>query len=316
MSDLHPIKVVARRTGLSPHVIRAWEKRYKAVTPRRTPTNRRVYLSEDIERLILLRRATLAGRSIGQIAQMPTEELRELVNEDEMAQSQAPVPTSVARPRTSNGALDAALNAIENLDPEGLQAALERASVTMSRPTLIEQIVAPLLERIGDSWRDGSLRVASEHLAAATLRTFLGNMNGTFPALADAPRLLVTTPAGQLHELGALIAGTAAAAEGWHITYLGPSLPAEEIVAAAQMNQSRAVALSIVLADDAHLSGELTRLGHLMPDNIAILIGGRASSHYTDVIQQIGAIRLHDLQGFRAELDSLRSGTGPTAESG
>jgi DNA-binding transcriptional MerR regulator/methylmalonyl-CoA mutase cobalamin-binding subunit len=315
MSDLHPIKVVARRTGLSPHVIRAWEKRYKAVTPRRTPTNRRVYRSEDIERLILLRRATLAGRSIGQIAQMPTEELRELVNEDELAQSQAPVPTSVTRPRTSNGTLEAALNAVENLDPEGLQAALERASVTMSRPALIEQIVAPLLGRVGDAWRDGSLRVASEHLAAATLRTFLGNMNGTFPALADAPRLLVTTPAGQLHELGALIAGTAAAAEGWHITYLGPSLPAEEIVAAAQMNQSRAVALSIVLADDAHLKGELARLGQLMPDNIAILIGGRASSHYADVIHQIGAIGLHDLQGLRNELDSLRSGTGPSDET-
>jgi DNA-binding transcriptional MerR regulator/methylmalonyl-CoA mutase cobalamin-binding subunit len=316
MSDLHPIKVVARRTGLSPHVIRAWEKRYNAVTPRRTPTNRRVYLSEDIERLILLRRATLAGRSIGQIAQMPTDELRELVTEDEMAQSQAPASkASFARPRGSNGALETALAAVEKLDPEGLQAALERASVTMTRPELVEQLVAPLLERIGDAWRDGSLRVASEHLAAATLRTFLGNMNGTFPALADSPRLLVTTPAGQLHELGALIAGTAAAAEGWHITYLGPSLPAEEIVAAAQMNRSRAVALSIVLADDAHLNGELTRLGQLMPDNIAILIGGRASSNYTDVIRQIGAIQLHDLQGFRAELDSLRSETGPRAGS-
>ncbi len=210
MSDLHPIKVVARRTGLSPHVIRAWEKRYKAVTPRRTPTNRRVYLTEDIERLILLRRATLAGRSIGQIAQMPTDELRELVTEDEIAQSQAPVSAaaSIARPHESNGALEAALTAVEKLDPEALQAALERASVTMTRPALVDQIVAPLLERIGDAWRNGTLRIASEHLAAATLRTFLGNMNGAFPALADAPRLLVTTPAGQLHELGALMAGS------------------------------------------------------------------------------------------------------------
>lgn len=316
MSDLHPIKVVARRTGLSPHVIRAWEKRYKAVTPRRTPTNRRVYLSEDIERLILLRRATLAGRSIGQIAQMPTEELRELVNEDEMAQSQAPVPaTSVARPRGPNEALEAALTAVENLAPEALQTALERASVTMTRPKLVEQMVAPLLDRIGEAWRDGSLRVASEHLAAATVRTFLGNMNGAFPALADAPRLLVTTPAGQLHELGALIAGTAAAAEGWHITYLGPSLPAEEIVAAAEMNKSRAVALSIILADDAHLKGELTRLGHLMPDEIAILIGGRASSQYADIIRQIGATRLRDLPGFRTELDSLRSESSTGVQS-
>ncbi len=82
------------------------------------------------------------------------------------------------------------------------------------------------------------------------------------------------------------------------------------------MNESRAVALSIVLADDAHLKGELTRLGQLMPENIAILIGGRASSHYVDVIQQIGAIQLYDLPGFRSELDSLRSEPGLTNGAG
>ena len=86
MTEWHPIRVVARRTGLTPHVIRAWEKRYGAVTPHRTETNRRLYSQEDVERLTLLRRSTLLGRSIGQIAKMSTEELRRLVGEDETAQ--------------------------------------------------------------------------------------------------------------------------------------------------------------------------------------------------------------------------------------
>ena len=85
MTDWHPIRVVAKRTGLSPHVIRAWEKRYEAVRPTRTPTGRRVYSNEDLERLMLLRQATLLGRSIGQIAKVPTEELRAIVEEDEAA---------------------------------------------------------------------------------------------------------------------------------------------------------------------------------------------------------------------------------------
>ena len=202
------------------------------------------------------------------------------------------------------------LRAVENLDADGLRMALERASVTLSKPALVERIVSPLLERIGDEWREGSLRVANEHLASATLRTFLGNLNGAFPVMADSPRLLVTTPAGQLHELGALIAATAAAAEGWHITYLGPSLPAEEIAAAAQRNESRAIALSIVLPDDAHIKNELSRLGQLLPDNVALLVGGRAATHYTDTLREIGAVHLQDLQSFRAELDSLRMETG------
>jgi DNA-binding transcriptional MerR regulator/methylmalonyl-CoA mutase cobalamin-binding subunit len=315
MSEFHPIKVVAKRTGLSQHVIRAWEKRYKAVTPTRTPTNRRVYTTEDIERLILLRRATLAGRSIGQVADLPTDELRQLVKEDEFAQIQAPASPSVVGTQLSNGTFEACIRAIERLDPEALNTALERASVTMSKTALVEKVIAPLLEGIGDKWRDGSLRVASEHLASASVRTLLGNLNGAFPVMADAPRLVVTTPAGQLHELGALIAATAASAEGWHITYLGPSLPAEEIAAAAETNNSRAVALSIVLADDPHVKNELARLGQLLPENIALLVGGRSSAHYADVLQQIGAVRLPDLPSFRAELDTLRSEPRPRSVS-
>ena len=73
----HPIKVAVRRTGLSAHVIRVWEKRYGAVVPARTPTNRRLYSDEDIVRLQWLRQAVEAGQSIGRIAGLPTSELVE-----------------------------------------------------------------------------------------------------------------------------------------------------------------------------------------------------------------------------------------------
>ena len=66
----HPIQIVARRTGLTPDVIRVWERRYEAVLPRRTSTNRRLYSDRDVERLQLLRRATLAGRRIGDVARL------------------------------------------------------------------------------------------------------------------------------------------------------------------------------------------------------------------------------------------------------
>ena len=53
----HPIKVAVRRTGLSAHVIRVWEKRYGAVVPARTAANRRLYSDEEIVRLQWLRQA-------------------------------------------------------------------------------------------------------------------------------------------------------------------------------------------------------------------------------------------------------------------
>jgi DNA-binding transcriptional MerR regulator/methylmalonyl-CoA mutase cobalamin-binding subunit len=290
MDDWHPIKVVARRTGLSAHVIRAWEKRYQAVEPRRTATNRRVYSSEDIERLILLRRATLAGRSIGQVASLPTGELREL-------------DTPAA------GMLEQCVNAVKDLDPEALTSSLERASVSLSRPALIQEVIGPLLYQVGEAWRDGSLRVAHEHLASAIVRTFVGNINGGFPVSLETPNLVVTTPAGQLHELGALLAATTAASEGWRITYLGPNLPADEIASAVEQSGARALALSIVYPpDDPHLKEELRNLAKLLAHrSVSLLVGGRGANGYADVLEEIEAVSIDDLDTLRSYLESLRS---------
>jgi len=72
------MKAVAARTGISSHTIRAWERRYGALSPARTPTNRRLYSAEDVEKLVLMRRAAEAGHSVGQIAGLTIEELRRL----------------------------------------------------------------------------------------------------------------------------------------------------------------------------------------------------------------------------------------------
>jgi DNA-binding transcriptional MerR regulator/methylmalonyl-CoA mutase cobalamin-binding subunit len=304
----HPIRAVARRTGLTPHVIRVWEKRYGAVEPKRTSTNRRLYSDGDIERLRLLHRATLTGHSIGQIARWPNEHLRALVAADEIP---APSLSSTARPRFADSSpqciLDATLQAVERLDAAALEELLTQAAVVLSQPDLIEQVIVPLLYRIGDRWHEGTLRVAHEHLASAVVRTTIGGLSRGFGPSPSDPRLLVATPAGQLHELGALVAATTAASNGWHVTYLGPSLPAEEIAAAAQQSHARAVALSLVYPpDDPFLRGELVRLRRGLPEGVAVLVGGQAYGAYADVLQQIGALVLTDLATLRKHLDILR----------
>ena len=117
----------------------------------------------------------------------------------------------------------------------------------------------------------------------------------------------MTTPAGQLHELGAILAAATATIHGWKVTYLGPSLPAEEIAGAALQNKARAVALSLVYPeDDPNLSAELRRLRRLLPAEVALLVGGRAAHSFAPVIEELGATLLVDLPGLGAALDRLR----------
>ena len=69
------MRVVTARTGLSPHVLRAWERRYEAVAPGRSAAGQRLYSDADVDRLALLLRATQAGRAIGQVVRIPVDEL-------------------------------------------------------------------------------------------------------------------------------------------------------------------------------------------------------------------------------------------------
>jgi DNA-binding transcriptional MerR regulator/methylmalonyl-CoA mutase cobalamin-binding subunit len=302
------MKAVVRRTGLTPHVIRVWERRYGAVRPRRTATNRRSYTDEEVRRLILLKKVVDAGHSIGQVASLPGEELAELL-EDNSAPEGRHGETMMGAPgdSTAAGLLEGSLKAAQALDSRMLESVLRRGVLALSRPVLLQHLILPLLRAVGEGWHEGDLRVAHEHMASGVIRTLLGELLLNSAASPSAPDAVFATPAGQLHELGALAAAVMAASDGWKVTYLGADLPAEEIAAAALHNRSRAVCLSITYpADDAALASELTRLRGYLPKNVGLAVGGAAAGSYRSTLGAIGAASLEDMGSLRPFLASLR----------
>ncbi len=303
----HAINAVVRRTGLTGHVIRVWEKRYRAVEPERTATNRRLYSDEQVERLELLRDATKAGQSIGVVANLPTETLRQMA-------AAAPSAAGPGRPRTSrlpedSSLLDAALAAVKALDARALEQALRRADVALGTQGMLQRVAAPLAQALGSLWRDGTITAAHEHFATVVLRKYLTSAAQPFAASGNDPVLIVATPPGQLHELGALLAAASAANLGWQVVYLGASLPAPEIAGAALQRRARAVALSLVYPDDdMRMEGELIRLRELLPAATRLIVGGRAVVAYRPILEKIGALQAHDLDQLLSALEACHAG--------
>lgn len=304
----HPIQVVARRTGLSADVIRAWERRYQAVSPERTQIGRRLYSDRDIDRLALLRRAIHAGRRIGDVAQLSHADLAHLVAADTTAAAQSPsAPNQATASATTEKHVDTCVRAVIDMRPDVLESALANAAVAFSQPIVLEEIVTPLLHTIGEQCRMGSLRSSQEHAASAVIRAFLSQLLAGTQAASNAPVILVGSPKGQNHELGALMAAVAAASEGWKVIYLGPNLPADEIAYAANQTGARVVALSIVYpADDVRLPDELRRLRAQMPRDSVIIVGGNGSRGYTHALEEVRAIRSKNLDEFRLSLQKFR----------
>lgn len=301
----HPVRVTALRTGLTPHLLRAWERRYQVVAPSRSEGGQRLYSDHDVRRLRLLRKLTDRGHSISRLASASLEELERSAQEESGAR-----PMEITTLAPDSGAEDfrlAALSAARRLDAAELHAVLERAAVTLGVPGFLDQVVGPSLQEIGRGWSEGTVSIAQEHLATAVFRRVLGWLLRVYEVNHSAPRLIVATPPRQLHELGAMLAGATAAAQGWDVIYLGADLPVGEILASARQVAASAVALSIVYPTiDPILIGDLQQLRSGLDSRAAILLGGSAAIQDRERLTSMGAEVVNSLVEFRTSLRRLR----------
>jgi Predicted cobalamin binding protein len=168
----------------------------------------------------------------------------------------------------------------------------------------------PLLFRLGEDWRRGEMGIHHEHMASSIVRALLDSLREANGAGFGGPAIVVSTPPGETHELGALMAAVIAAAEGCRVTYLGPNLPLEEIAAAARAVRARAVALSFVHGErDPTLAESLARFRERLDAETEIFVGGAAARRYADVLRRIGANAPETLDRFRTEVARLANWT-------
>jgi methylmalonyl-CoA mutase cobalamin-binding domain/chain len=248
-----------------------------------------------------LRQLTEAGHKISGIAKLTTPELEAISGRNQISAAAGAMPGSQEQ------RIGEMVRCIATMDQVGLQELLRKSAVELGAHASLERIIGPLTERVGDMWREGTLNAAHEHFATVSIREFLWGSIQPYSASSNAPALLVTTPSGQLHELGAIIVGAAAADIGWRVIYLGPSLPPAEISHAAVQNEVRAVALSIIYPeDDPALPRELETLRNFLPESIPIIAGGRAAGAYAGVLDKIGAVQPRTLSALYDELNIIR----------
>jgi MerR family transcriptional regulator, light-induced transcriptional regulator len=330
----YPMRVVVRRTGLNPSLLRAWERRYGAVDPGRSDGGQRLYSEDDIRKLSLLREAVDAGHNISQVAELPLQGLRDLVlREHTRALPERPAlsrsPDTWSEPDgTSNGGsvragvptagraesgggresrvrgyLDRSLEAVHAMDTKGLEAVLNRAAMALDPEELVDDVLLPLLERIGLLWREGEVGPASEHMASGVIRKFLDWLLEALGAHEPGPLMIVGTPAGHRHEFGALLAAVVSAGEGWDVLSIGPDLPASEIAEAARRKGASVVALSALHpVEDPHLPGELRALRRELTGDVRIMVGGPAALAHKPALESVGVDVLGSLAEFRSRL--------------
>jgi DNA-binding transcriptional MerR regulator/methylmalonyl-CoA mutase cobalamin-binding subunit len=293
-----PLRTVAAVTGLTPDLIRAWEKRYAVVAPARGPRGARLYTSADIVHLRLLARVVSAGRAIGDVAPLSRAELEKLAaqgaadgSSEEGLRDPSTRPTFVTR----------ILERLERFDHVGVARLLGDAVLGLGIRRFAHEVALPLVHRVGSGWARGDLSIAEEHLLTGLLRNLLAGLMHSRSVAAGA--IVLATPVGERHEIGLLLVGLLAADTGANVVYLGVDLPAAEIVTAATRSGARVLGLSLVAsANRSRAIGEIVSIQSALPEKVELWLGGADAREVVANVEGFQGLVLDDMNAAEAEL--------------
>ncbi|PYP78882.1 MAG: hypothetical protein DMD35_10370 [Gemmatimonadetes bacterium] len=303
----YPMRVVAGRVGLTEMTVRAWERRYAAVTPARTKGGQRLFSDADVERLLLLRALTAQGTAISALAPLSTPALRRMAPDVAAAAATSSI-VGGATAREIAGELTSCRRAVAALDADGLHRTLMRLALECGPLAFLEDVVSPLCAWIGDEWSRNRLSETQEHSASQVLRQVLGFMLQTLRREQREHHVVLTTLAGERHEFGAMMAGIIAAHDGWSYHYLGPDLPGSAIGSMVKRVEARLVAVSIVAPIGvAQTARELLALRRAVGRRVEIVVGGPSAAVVDHVLLEARAIRLDSLRAWRELLAERRA---------
>ncbi|MGH1538539.1 MAG: MerR family transcriptional regulator [Gammaproteobacteria bacterium] len=311
-TDEHPIQVVARRTGLTADVIRVWERRYSVVNPKRASNGRRLYSDEDVEKLNLLRRASSAGRRIGDVATLSIQKLRKLVDSDQAAAASIPVAKIEQRPSTGSVMeyFDDCLDAIQRLNSQDIYRFLSDASKSLGIIFLLEDLLRPLVSHIQDECRRGALRDTHYAIAIYSIRGFLSSLVMSEPFTESEHKLICASPAGQVSDIAALRLAAASKSNGWQAIFLGMYGSVDEIIYTQRKSSAQLIAIGITRpADDPLLPNQLRRLRTELDPKIEIAVTGSGAAAYFDVLQEIKANFIQTISELYLLLDRIKHNT-------
>lgn len=288
-----PIRVVSARSGIPAVTVRAWERRYQLLSPRRSAGNYRLYSERDLGILRWVKARVDEGVAIRHAA----AELDALRRAKRWPPAPPAAPAAPSGQRAQAPAvLSRRLNeALVALDEARSAKVLRAAHAALDPETVCLEVLQPCLVAIGSAWHRGEIRISTEHFASQLLRGHVMALYQAAPAHRAAPRIVVGCAPQERHEIGALMLALFLRNAGFHVEFLGADVHLADLVEFARSTRPDLVCLS------ASAEGSALSLGPL-EDQLAALspaprfgFGGAAFNQHPELRRRVpGAFLGHN----------------------
>ena len=300
---LYPIRAVAKLTGVPMDTIRAWERRYAAVTPQRSARGR-LYSEKEVQRLVLLRDAVARGHAIGQVADVADDDLIALLRRsDNLVEAGVSGRRKV---RAGDSILGPLLKAIEAFDYAGADRELNRLSAAMAKPRdVVHEVALPLMRITGERWHEGRFTIAQEHMVTELLSGLLVSLLRIYGTPNPPAKVLLATPENEHHGFGVLAAAMLTAANGLGAIHLGTNLPAREIVQATRRTEANAILLGVCGARADSVIPALQEIRKGVGARTHLWVGGVGEERLAKAAVEYGWLVLKNFHEFEHQLELL-----------
>ncbi|HEX6148360.1 MerR family transcriptional regulator [Nocardioides sp.] len=295
---MYTIKHAAELVGVSVSTLRAWERRYDLIAPRRTDAGYRLYDADSVRALITMRGLVLAGWSARQAA----EETRRRTAD----RSPLKPPAALHGP-APNGDIEALVRVAEDFDVTGLATVLDHEFSTASFEAVADGWLLPAMRQLGLAWESGRVTVAAEHLVSEGVVRRLNAAFEASGAAARGPRVLVGLPAGARHEVALLAFAVATRRAGLATTYLGADVPTAQWAAAATLGHAVCVVLAVSMPEDVVVLEDVVESLAAAHPALLVAVGGGLQDHAPQSCLRLG----HEIGSAAAHLASQLSARSP-----
>ena len=294
---VYSIKDIEKMSGIKAHTIRIWERRYGMVIPKRTETNIRYYSDEDLRELLNISILNKNGMKISNIAELDKDEIEKRV------------VSLLDSSQKFDHVIDAMLLSMLEIDELALDIAFNKAWKEYGFEKLIEDIIFPLLERIGLLWQASAITPAHERFFTNILRQhFIVAIEKEVPLkISSSNKIIFFLPEGELHEFGLLFYSYIARVKGYEVVYLGASIPLQDLKEMQRVTQANAFFSAHVTAiDKQELEGmfqyfrevfpnlpfyitglQVRELNPTLPNNFHVVSSAAAFKEYLIVLEKL-----------------------------
>ena len=282
------INIAAELAGVRVELIRAWERRYGVLTPRRTPAGYRAYTDRDVAVLKQLKRLTDEGVAISEAAKLLPQLMEGL---EAAAVGRGASPDARLHAETWR---ESVLAAAQAYDQPRVSDVLDEVLAALPPLKAFDEVLAPLLCDVGERWESGTLTVAQEHLVSQMVRARLVSLLHAAPLGRHRHGVLACFPEEE-HEMGLLGAALRLRHLGVRVTLLGQRVPVEDLGRAVLALRPDFVGLSTVASRSAEaFEDTLTRLRQALPRGLPVWVGGAAARSHQAVCERLA---VHVFQG-------------------